>query len=197
VSKVTWVEGQNLFPTAVSKLEHTDVVIDIGCGIKPQSFIKPSIHICCEPFDRYVTHLQKHFGHDRRYIIIKATWAEAVRIFPPKSVDTVFLIDVVEHLVKEEGISLIKPTENLARRQVAVFTPLGFFPQEHPDGKDAWGLDGGEWQTHRSGWYPEDFDDSWAVYAAKAFHIVDNMNRPLEQPFGAFWAIKTFTNEHP
>jgi len=52
-------------------------------------------------------------------------------------------------------------------------------------------MDGASWQEHRSGWLPEDFDDSWQIFAAKEFHTADNLSRPLERPFGAFWAIKT------
>ncbi len=193
--RITWLESEKLFPTAVSQLEKVDIVLDIGCGISPQKFIIPKVHICCEPFRQYLDVLKDKIKQspDRHHIFINASWSEAVNLFPPESVDSVFLIDVVEHLVKEEAVKLLKLTENIARRQIAVFTPLGFLPQEHPDGKDAWGLNGGVWQEHKSGWYPDDFDDSWDIYASKVFHTADNMGRPFETPFGAIWAIKTKT----
>jgi hypothetical protein len=190
---VRWVEKEALIPTVVSRLEPVNLVLDIGCGIMPQKYIRPLVHICCEPFGQYVEHLQKKIKneYDRSYVVIKATWREAVKIFPPRSVDSVFLVDIIEHLEKEEALGLLRETEALVRRQIAVFTPLGFFPQHHPDGKDAWGMGGGAWQEHRSGWKPEEFDDSWDVYASKVFHTIDNMGNELRPPYGALWAIKT------
>jgi hypothetical protein len=189
---ITWLEKEDLLPTVIKKLKKIEVVLDIGCGIRPQQYIKPLVHICCEPFKQYVAQLLNKIKneYDRNYVIIKATWSEAVRIFPPKSVDTVFLLDVIEHLIKEEAIDLLKKTENIARQQIVIFTPLGFMPQEHSDGKDGWGLDGGKWQEHKSGWQPEDFGDEWDIYASKIFHTVDSMMKPIEMPFGAFWAIR-------
>jgi hypothetical protein len=190
---IYWLEKDDLFKTVLKKLQPENIVLDIGCGIRPQNFIKPAVHICCEPFEQYIEVLQdkiKNSG-DRNYVIIKATWAEVVQLFPSKSVDTVFLVDVIEHLEKKEALALLQATETIVKHQIAIFTPLGFLPQEHPNGKDAWGLDGGAWQEHKSGWQPEDFDVSWDIYAAKAFHTTDNLGILLDQPYGALWAIKT------
>ena len=102
-------------------------------------------------------------------------------------------MDVIEHLEKSEALDLLKRlkrTEALARKQIVLFTPLGFLPQEDLDGKDAWGLDGGAWQEHKSGWSPEDFDGSWRIYASKVFHTVDCFGRAFETPYGAMWAVK-------
>jgi len=170
-----------------------ETVLDVGCGINPQEYLRPVVHICCEPFHQYVERLQQIVSArtDRIYVLMEASWDEVVRIFPPSSVDTVFLVDVVEHLEKEEGRRLLSQTEHIARRQLVVFTPLGYMPQHHSDGKDAWGLDGAAWQEHRSGWLPEEFDESWQVLACNDFHSADNMGRRLEKPFGAFWAART------
>ncbi|MBN1936394.1 MAG: class I SAM-dependent methyltransferase [Anaerolineae bacterium] len=181
----------------MNKIRPVDVVLDIGCGIQPQNYVIPSVHICCEPFVQYVDYLQHAMASqpaqfcDRLYVVLQASWEQAVTLFPSRSVDTVFVMDVIEHLEKETGISLLRATECLARHQVIIFTPLGFVKQEHPDGKDAWGLDGGKWQEHRSGWLPEDFDESWETYATKNFHLADNMDHPYRVPVGAFFAIKT------
>ena len=190
---LTWLTAEEMLPALRKALEPVPVVLDIGCGIMPQPYLRPLVHICCEPFEQYVEVLQGKVRRrqDRTFVVLKATWAQALELFPPRSVDTVFLVDVIEHLEKEEARRLLAATEPLVRRQVVIFTPLGFLPQHHPDGKDAWGLDGGRWQEHRSGWGPEDFDSSWQIYAARAFHIADNMGRPLEEAFGALWAIKT------
>ncbi len=193
---IEWLDKDELLSVAIKQLQDVEVVLDIGCGIMPQKFLRPLVHICCEPFGQYVEVLQTKTKdeYDRTYVIINAGWADAVRLFPPKSVDTVFLVDVIEHLQKEEALGLLKATEIIARRQIAVFTPLGFMPQQHPDGKDAWGLSGAQWQEHKSGWHPEDFDESWNIYAVRNYHSMDNMGRRLESPFGAMWAFKTFVD---
>lgn len=187
------VEAGKLFETVALRLEQVDLLLDIGCGIRPQQLVRPMTHICCEPCSQYVAHLQAAVAasFDRSYLIVNAGWREAVLLFPAGSVDTVFLVDVIEHLDKEEARELLQATVRLARRQIAVFTPLGFIPQSHRDGKDAWGLDGGAWQEHKSGWSPEDFDDGWEIFLADPFHLADNMGNPLAEPFGAFWAIMT------
>lgn len=193
-----WVEGHELMTAARRAMLPVDVVLDIGCGIVPQDYVSPRTHICCEPYGEYVEHLQKKIAEmdkpDRTYIVLNMGWGDAVNYFPPKSVDTVFLVDVIEHLEKEEGRALLAKTENIARRQVMVFTPLGFMPQHHDDGKDAWGLSGADWQEHKSGWLPEDFGEGWQVIVAKKFHLADSLGRPLENPFGALWAIRTHTD---
>ena len=191
---LTWLMEKKLVLKEVKKkIKPVKVILDIGCGIRPQKIIQPVVHICCEPFEQYISYLQREVVPNTNYdfILLKAKWEDIIEVIPPGSVDTVFLIDVIEHLNKESGLKLLKPTEKMARRQVVIFTPLGFFPQEHPDGKDAWGFDGGSWQTHRSGWYPEDFDWTWDIFACKNYHKIDNMHNELEEPVGAFWAIKT------
>jgi hypothetical protein len=193
---ITWLESNLLFPSVIDKLQKPEVVLDIGCGIMPQKFVRPLVHICCEPFNQYVEHLQKKVAmeYDRSYVIVNATWSEAISIFPPKSVDSVFLVDVVEHLEKGEALDLLARTEKLARKQIVIFTPLGFLPQENLNDKDAWGLDGGSWQEHKSGWSPEDFDDSWSIYASQIFHTSDIYGRAFETPYGAMWAIKNIVS---
>src|SRR5262245_13050393 len=190
---VRWCQAESLLTDIQQLLLPCETVLDIGCGINPQNYVRPVIHICCEPFHQYVERLQEIVAGqtDRIYVVMEAGWDEVVRIFPPNSVDTVFLVDVVEHLEKEDGRRLLAQTEHIARSQIIIFTPLGYMPQHHCDGKDAWGLDGAAWQEHRSGWLPEEFDESWQVLACNNFHAADNMARRLEKPFGAFWAART------
>ena len=168
------VPASALMPTAIGRLTPTATVLDIGCGIRPQNFIACHTSICCEPYGEYVDRLRANPA----LVVIQATWQQAVDLFPADSIDTVVLADVLEHLDKTEGADLLAKTIEIARYQVAVFTPLGFMEQEHPDGRDAWGMGGGEWQTHRSGWLPEDFA-GWDTVSSDDFH----------GSHGAFWAI--------
>lgn len=193
---ITWVEKNELMAIATQNMVATDVLVDIGCGIIPQSYVRPNIQICCEPYLEYISYLKEKISSiespDRYYVILNMDWSDVIRHFPEKSVDTVILVDVIEHLNKKEGEKLLLATEKIVRKQIIIFTPLGFMPQHHADGKDAWGLNGGDWQEHKSGWTPEDFKgNDWQFYASREFHTEDNMLNLLEKPFGAFWAIKT------
>jgi len=194
MNNVKWVSRDRLLSSAIDNFLPTDVLLDIGCGIMPQQFIVPSVHICAEPYMEYVAKLLENISGecDRSYVILNTTWEDVLRILPPKSVDTVVLADVIEHLEKDAATALIKKTEALARQQILIFTPLGFLPQSHPDGIDAWGMHGADWQEHKSGWEPTDFGDEWEVIAAKEFYFADNLGRPFEKPYGAFWAIRRF-----
>ncbi|MFA6513916.1 MAG: class I SAM-dependent methyltransferase [Patescibacteria group bacterium] len=175
------------------KIKKTNVILDIGCGIRPQNFITPIVHICAEPFEQYVKTLQKIASEttNRNYVIMQSGWQDVIKILPEESVDTIFILDVIEHLDKNEGERLLKETEKIAKKQIIIFTPLGFLPQKSENKKDAWGMDGGDWQEHKSGWLPEDFDDSWDIHALKEYHFFDSAGIKYEKPYGAFYAIKT------
>lgn len=169
--------------TLVCKPVHS--LLDIGPGIRPQTLIDCNTHLCFEPYDEYASILR---GEHPRLLVIQGTWADAVRVVPAGSVDTVVLLDVIEHLRKDEGRRLLDATIAIARCQVVVFTPLGFMPQGETEDKDAWGLSGTDWQVHRSGWTPEDFE-GWEFLICEDFHRSDAYGRELDTPHGAFFAI--------
>ncbi|MHB1275785.1 MAG: glycosyltransferase [Candidatus Humimicrobiaceae bacterium] len=189
---IRWYSKDDLLKSILNQIKKVDVVLDIGCGIIPQEYMIPKVHICCEPFIQYLECLKNNVDNakDRSYVFINAGWSEVIKIFPEKSVDSIFILDVVEHLDKNEGMNLLKETEKIARKQIIVFTPLGFLPQKHDDSNDAWGLEGSEWQEHKSGWLPDDFDDKWEIYAAKEFHYESDVYVKFPEPYGAFFAIK-------
>ena len=172
-------------------VEVVDSVLDIGAGIRPQELIKPLLHICIEPHREYVQKLRECVGNDPRYLLLNCTWDTVMKFLPDKSVDSVFAIDVIEHLEKDAGYELLRESERIARRQVVIFTPLGFYPQsyEGPGKADRWGMDGGFWQTHRSGWHPEDFSGDWHLLCCESFHTLDQNGKRLNKPFGAIWGI--------
>ena len=189
---VVWVTREEALTVVKRAIVEVPVVLDIGPGIHPQDMVEPCVHICVEPHPPYTERLRETVGGDPRFVFLNATWENALRLLPDNSVDTVFALDVIEHLEKADGLELLREAERVARRQIVIFTPLGFNPQsyEDDDRPDRWGMDGGNWQTHRSGWLPEEFGDEWRLICCKAFHLVDEHDRPLEEPCGAIWAIK-------
>jgi predicted SAM-dependent methyltransferase len=175
---------------AAHMIVKTDSVLDIGTGIKPQSFFHPKVHVCVDAHQPYLDLLQQQIEDNSSYVLLCNTWRPALKQFPANSIDSVFALDFIEHLPKAEGIDLLKEMKRIARRQVIIFTPLGFYPQNHDNQtEDRWGMDGGKWQTHHSGWEAEDFDDEWYLMCCKQYHLVDEHNQLLDEPFGAIWAI--------
>lgn len=60
--------------------------------------------------------------------------------FKDKSFDVVLLLQLVEHLQKQEGLRLIDEAEKIARQQVIIGTPAGFL----------------EFEFHSSAWQPDE-----------------------------------------
>lgn len=171
------------------------VVLDIGCGIRPQWFFRPEVHVCCEPHPEYLERLKQHF-RNATAVLIPATAQEAVRWMPDKSVDSIYLIDVIEHFEKQDGLTLLRECERIARHEIVVFTPLGYMPQDYTDGElDAWGLHGTTWQIHRSGWLPDDLGPAWHILGADPYHSVTDRDSGTQKTYGAFWAIRRFDDQ--
>ena len=149
-----------------------NTIYDVGAGIRPQPFFKPKRHLCVEPHREYAEWLA-----DAGYPVAQVTARQWFSACEP--VDSIFLLDVIEHMDKTEGREVLDLAKSKAREQIVVFTPLGFVEQSYVEGdKDRWGMNGGFWQTHRSGWMPEEFP-GWRVLADPYFHGAD----------GAFFAI--------
>lgn len=193
--KIQRLNRKQALKTVQEKIIKTDTVLDIGCGIRPQTYVHASRHVCIEPYKPYIERLRKEINDDKRFVILNCQWSVGTSLFSDKSFDTVFILDMIEHIEKSEGYQLIWEAERLASKQIVVFTPYGFMPQSHTDRLDHWGMNGGLWQTHRSGWTPEDFGDDWDFIVCEDFHKEDQRG-PLKKPFGAFWAIRTFDGAH-
>ena len=192
--------GRHYFNTPVELLaaveksvKETEVVVDIGCGIAPMNYFRPKLHLMVEPWKEYSDILAYRHSGDKSVIIIRTGALEALRQLADNSVDSIFLLDVIEHLEKEVGRQVIIESERVAREQIVIFTPLGFMPQHMESSQaDGWGLGGSTVQEHRSGWEPEDFSAAWSFYICKDFHSVDFKGERLEQTYGAFYAVRNF-----
>lgn len=169
-------------------LQDVESALDIGCGIHPQNYVFAKKNYYIEPYDEYIKILQTMVPEDS--VILEGTWQEKIDEIPDNGVESIIITDVIEHLYKEDGEKVLKITEQKATKQILVMTPFGFVPQDHTDGIDAWGLGGGTWQEHKSGWLPEDFDDSWDCYVCLDFHQQNNMGIWYDEPKGIIYAIK-------
>jgi hypothetical protein len=192
---VTYAVREDALGVVAGKIQDVDVVLDLGPGIRPQPFVTPYVHICVDAHRPYLERLQRESADHSKYVLINAAWDQVIGMLPDKSVDTVFALDFIEHLTKEDGLRMLREAERVARQQIVVYTPHGFFPQSYDDPRkpDRWGMDGGYWQTHRSGWAPEDFGERWDVVISPGYIVLNQENQPMATPMGALWAVRTLS----
>ena len=148
-------------------LLHGYDILDIGAGLRPMPWYTPERHICVEPHAPYAERLER-----AGYEVWCMTAATALRRSVVGSFDAIYLLDVIEHMDREQGEYVIELAKALKPEQIVLFTPDGFWPQEG----DAWGLGGEEWQRHRSGWTPADFP-GWKIEHWNAGQFFATWNR--------------------
>ena len=152
---------EHIHSIAASKIYKGGSCLDIGCGLRPQRLSVHSNSVYVEPYSEYRQRLR---DADPRKIIIRSNAIDALDKFDDFSFDVVYLLDVIEHMDKEEGRLAIKEALRVTRNQVVIFTPLGFMPQHHEDIENEWdGATFSELQDHKSGWLPEEFSDSITI----------------------------------
>jgi hypothetical protein len=167
-------------------------ILDLGSGIRPFNLGPAITHVCVDAHRPYLDYLNNSFQSTSR-IYIHETADKALRSFPDKSIDLVVAMDFIEHVEKDHGKNLVKEMERVARIGILLFTPLGYMPQHNDGDLDSWGLDGGKWQEHKSGWFPEDFSeisDDWKFLVCETYHEEDSQKKNLSKVFGAFYAYK-------
>ena len=123
-----------------------DTVYDIGAGIRPIQWYQPHSHICVEPCKQYVKMLEL-----AGYTVAHQTALQFLTHAEP--VAAIYMLDVIEHMEKGEALEVISLAKRKAKKQLIIFTPFGFLEQVD----DGWGLGEDFWQTHRSGWKPNEF----------------------------------------
>lgn len=128
------------------ELEGCSTVLDIGCG--PDSPIqhcaKDKYTVGVEPYKPYLKISQKKKIHNK-YLNKKIEDLD----FPKNSFDAIILIDVIEHMDKKAGLTLMKKLDKWATKKIIMTTPNGYFSMGE--------IDGNSYQAHRSGWTVSDF----------------------------------------
>lgn len=136
----------------------TKTILDVGCGQGyPMQLLKISKKDLkatgVDLFEEYLREAKKLGVYEK---LVKS---DVMKLpFKSKTFDTVICLQVIEHLPKKDGIELIKRLEDIAKYQVIVTTPLGYF--DHPD------MDHNKLQRHLSGWEDKDFEE----YGYKVMH---------------------------
>lgn len=167
---VNVVNHKNFIETINELLSDSNTVLDVGCGIG-ETLDK----LCCPikiGVDAHRPYLE-NVKSGEKFIKINF-YAERLReLFLPKSIDSVTLIDVIEHFEKGVAWDVLHQVEEIAVKKVIVFTPRGFFQQLDVD---HYGLGGESFQRHRSGWEVEDFEKlGYNTFIFSKFHDQSNM----------------------
>lgn len=125
----------------VRELLDCDSVLDLGCGrhsmvpILPRKTRTVGVELF-RPHYELAVQSKRH----TQYLNEDVTRVS----FEERSFDAVVMLDVLEHLSKEEGRLMIEKMRRWARKKVVIFTPNGFVHQdeyaENP------------YMEHRSGW---------------------------------------------
>lgn len=145
MSKLDWEQNNllKLFPDY--DWDNVKTVLDVGCGVSFKSkYISANIHVGVDIYEEYFKHIEAPIP----YVVIKYDIRKLKDIFMPKSFDLVIALDVIEHLNKEDAVSVIDQCEVIAKDAVILETPSGFVPQNI----DILGYGGHKYQTHYSAW---------------------------------------------
>jgi hypothetical protein len=124
------------------------------------------------------------------------------KYFSNKSFDIVWLIDVIEHMSKDDGYKLMANAEKIARKQVLISTPLGWYPQDHECVDEPW--KGGnsykevnKYQDHVSAWYLKDLEKRGYTCEVRYDYHRDIrcgskvlQNKPKPVTASQMWAVK-------
>lgn len=140
-------------------VEHRDRLLSLCCGIglELDLLLKKLINVDITAVDissAYVAEIRKrHTGFE----VIRADATEYILNAPTNSFDVISFIDGLEHLTKEDGVTVLKECKRVAKRKVLVFTPEGYIKNEP---HDTWGVKGGDkYQLHLSGWKTKELED--------------------------------------
>ena len=185
-------EPADFWPLLKKRLLPTDLVVDLGSGVRPNFFIGQQLTICVELFEPYLKYLQNTLSGER-VITIKEDVLSFLKRQPSRSIETIVVTDLIEHLSKEDGELLIQEIERTVQKQALIVTPKGFMPQHVGEFEtDAWAFTGNVLQNHISGWEPEDFV-KWEVVNSRDYY---NGAEHPEGVIGCAFFPETFEKIH-
>jgi len=165
------------------ELKDCHLVLDLGCGSdSPIKYCQAKYSVGVDAYKPYLEEIKRKKIHDE-YILGDITKVN----FKPKSFDAVILIDVLEHLEKEQGRKLLEKAEKWTRKKIIVSTPNGYLPQKS--------IDRNSLQTHRSGWRIEELEKlGYKTYGMAGWKFLrgENISKRVNQEGDIFTTIKFY-----
>ncbi len=155
MSKEDWVQNpvDSIFKSdGIWPKKPISTILDVACGLSLKSqYLEADIRVGIDIYKPYLEKIDAKVP----YVTVCQDILKLDQLFLPKSFDLILMLDIVEHLEKEDSLKLIQMAEKIAKVAVVIETPEGFIPQDI----DIWGHGGDEFQTHRCGWEIKEFDE--------------------------------------
>ncbi len=141
----------------MKRISVRQTVLDIGCGQKwYYPFLSCKSITSIDSWEKakpdYVMDLNIH---------------ELSIFFERKSFDVVLMLDFIEHVEKELGLTLLEEASSIARKKIILLTPLYWDENINENGKNS--LHGNPHRAHRSLWTERDFRD-WKRFRLPCFN---------------------------
>lgn len=127
-------------------------VVELGAGFFDKlSYVHPNVKtkIGIEIFKPYIDNAKYN-----DCVKIVGNLLDYKNLLVNQELDTVMMIDVLEHFTKDVSYKLINDLKKDFNK-ILLMMPIGVFPQN----MDATDLGNDEYQTHRSNWYTYDIDN--------------------------------------
>lgn len=162
-------------------------VLDLGCGgYSPIQHITKHFHsIGMDIFAPSIKMSKSQKIHDT---YIKSNLMDVDKHIKPKSIDTVLLLDVIEHFSKKDAYTILKKAENIAIKNVVVLTPNGFWHQES--------YAENPYQVHKSGWDTDDLKKiGYEVRGVRGYKRLRGEYASILKKPWLFWACLSFFSE--
>ena len=163
----------NNFYLIQRELESVNTVLDLGCGNNSpykRYWLKPnhkSIGV-----DLY----SNEFKSDN-YKIVKSDVLEFLKAQPDKSFDSVLALDIIEHVEKSSALLLKKHMERVAKKNVIIVTPNGYWP----------GMSNAPGMKHLCGFtYKEFLNDGYKVFGSGGLAILRSRKHSYLKGMGNF-----------
>lgn len=134
------------------EIKNGNKVLDLGCG--PHSPLKmlkkePTVNIHSVGVDIFSPYIKNNIEIEK--IHTKYIEGNILEIdFPENSFDCTIMIDVVEHIKKEDFINFLPKLEKISKK-IIIITPNDFIEQDT--------YDENIYQRHLSGWTVDDFEN--------------------------------------
>ena len=139
-----WGAWPWMYNGAAPIMGHPSSILDVACGLSLKlKFIEADVRVGLDLHRPYLEAVES----DVPWIPIVGDATELYKRFLPNSFDLVLLLDIVEHVEKDQALDMIRQAEEIAKVAVVIETPKGLLPQD----LDILGFDAHHLQTHRCG----------------------------------------------
>lgn len=170
-----WLDQKKLERALSIRISKTHSVLDILGSSGPQQLFPPVVHFICHPDQQTLEKAMRSLPWSNCVNPLCADWERAVTLFPPKSVDSVFLLDVFGLRSKVDEQRLLGFCSQIARKQVVIHD-LAWDPHSSQH-------NGGE------SWSPLDFDRRWTIF------LPDNDHTSNGGTIKGYWAFYDLDHE--